>query len=142
MKNAKALAFLILSLPVFISACDRLMAFPDKKPIQITDIKIAMGIDENLMPVKVVDSLPKDTSKVYCWFKWRNAKVNTVILTKWRFVTDDIPILDNAVVIPRREGMGSISLTMPEGKTLPPGAYRVDLTWEDKPLKSLAFKVE
>ena len=113
-----------------------------EEDIRITDIKMATAVDENLMPVQAQETFPKNASKVYCWFKWHNAKVNTVILAKWHYVTDDIPVLDNAVVIPRKEGMGSVSLAMPEGKTLPIGLYRITLMLGKVPLRSLSFKVE
>lgn len=134
---------LVLCLGVsFLAACSPPFSPKDSATIRITEIKMARGVDENLMPQTIVDIFPRGTSKVFCWFKWRNAKVNTVILAKWQYVTDDIPVLDNAIVIPRKEGMGSISLAMPEGKTLPSGIYRIDLLLEKKPLKSLSFKVE
>lgn len=111
-------------------------------PIQIVDIKSAAGVDQDLKPVTVLETFPKDTSKIFCWFKWRNAKVNTLLMAKWHYITDDIPILSSPVVIPRKEGMGSVSLQMPEGKMLPVGTYKVDLLWNDRPLKSLSFKIE
>lgn len=143
MKKIMTLIILFVSISIFFCACCQEAAIKGKTvPIQITDIKMATGIDDNLMPVKTMDTFPKGSSKVYCWFKWRNAKVNMVILAKWQFVTDEISILDNAVVIPRKEGTGSVSLVMPEGKVLPSGAYRIDLILEDHPLKSFSFKVE
>lgn len=111
--------------------------------IRIRDAKIATGVDENLlMPVKVTDSFPKGTSQVFCWFQWKDAKVDTEILAKWHYVTDDIRILDYTFKIPRKEGSGSISLSMPEGKILPSGSYRLDLTTGKNILKSLSFKIQ
>lgn len=112
-----------------------------KRLIRIAEMKIATAIDENLMPVKALYAFPKETSKVYCWFKWRNAKAGTVILADWHYVTDDIPVLNTAILIPTKIGVGSVSLTMPEGKTLPPGLYRVELFLGKQSLRNLFFKV-
>ena len=110
--------------------------------ITITDAKIATGVDENLMPVKVTDVFPKDATKVSCWFQWRNAKINTQVLAKWHYVTDDVHILDYNFNIPKKDGNGSVVLSMPEGKTLPSGSYRVELYLGKNLLRSLNFKVE
>jgi hypothetical protein len=56
-------------------------------------------------------------------------------------VTENIPILDYTFMIPRKNGTGSVSLEMPQGKTLPEGTYHVELLLKTKKLKSLAFKV-
>ncbi|PIY82101.1 MAG: hypothetical protein COX96_06490 [Candidatus Omnitrophica bacterium CG_4_10_14_0_2_um_filter_44_9] len=143
MKKIMIVMILFVSISIFFCACSHEAATKGKTAaIQITDIKMAAGINDDLMPVKTTDTFPKGSSKVYCWFKWRNAKVNTAILVKWEFVTDEIPILDNVVAIPRKEGMGGVSLVMPEGKALPSGEYRIGLILEGRPLKSYSFKVE
>lgn len=123
---------------LLLSAC----SIPQSSSIRIIDVKIANAVDENLMPIKVTDTFPKGTPKVFCWFQWKDAKVDTEILAKWHYVTDDIRILDYTFKIPRKEGSGSVSLSMPEGKTLPSGSYRIDLTQGKYALKSLNFKVE
>jgi hypothetical protein len=110
--------------------------------ISITNVKTAAGIDEKLMPVQVTSVFPAGTKNVFCWFQWKNAKVGTKIAARWHFVTDNIHILDYAFTIPRREGSGGVSLSMPEGKTLPAGVYRVDLMLGDYRLRTLTFKVE
>jgi hypothetical protein len=112
------------------------------KDITITNAKIVTGVDENLMPIEVTDSFPKDATKVSCWFQWRNAKLNTQILAKWHYVTDDVHILDYSFNIPKKDGNGSVILSMPEGKTLPSGSYKVGLYLDKTLLKSLNFKVE
>jgi hypothetical protein len=132
--------YLILSLCIFfiLSGCSSL----HKEKINITDAKIVTGVDEKLMPVEVLDVFPKDTAKVSCWFKWQGAKVGTEITAKWYFITDDIHVLDYQFNIPRKEGSGSVSLAMPEGKALPSGLYRIDLVERKRVLKSLTFKVK
>jgi len=105
-------------------------------------VEIVNAVDENLMPVKIMDVFPKGTSKVSCWIQWRDAKINTQILAKWHYVTDDIPILDYVFTIPKKEGMGSVTLTMPDGKNLPSGQYRVEIVLGKRVLKSLAFRIE
>jgi len=110
-------------------------------PITMTDAKIATGIDEKLMPTEVKDIFPSGTKTIFCWFQWKDGKVDTKITATWYFVTDDIRILDYKFAIPRKEGWGSVSLSMPEGKTLPVGSYKVDLLLNTHKLKSLTFKV-
>ena len=110
--------------------------------IVITGAKTATGIDEKFMPVQATDVFPAGTKNVFCWFQWQNAKIGTKVTARWHFVTDNIHILDYAFIIPRRESSGSVSLSMPEGKTLPAGLYKVDLTLGEHRLKSLTFKIE
>ena len=103
---------------------------------------MATGVNEKLMPVKVTDVFPEGTRMVFCWFEWENAEVNTPIIAKWYFVTDDIHVIDYTFKIPRKKGAGSVSLSMPEDKLLPSGSYRVDLTVDGHRLESRTFKVE
>lgn len=110
--------------------------------ITISDAKTAASVDENLMPVNVTDKFPQGTSKISCWFKWRDTKVNTQVLTRWHYVTDDIPVLDYQFNIPKKDGAGSVALTMPGGKKLPSGSYKVDLIVNNRILRSLKFTVE
>ena len=110
--------------------------------IVITDAKIVNAVDENLMPIKITDIFPKDTTKVSCWIKWQDSKINAQLMAKWHYVTDDTHILDYLFTIPKKEGMGSVTLSMPEGKKLPPGMYKVDLVSDTRTLKSLTFKIE
>ena len=120
-----------------LSACS--FGTPD---IRLIDAKTATAVDENLAPVKITDVFPKGTSKVSCWIKWRDAKINTQILASWHYLTDDIHILDYSFNIPKREGSGSIALAMPNGKNLPSGSYKVNLSCGSRKLKSLKFIIE
>lgn len=110
--------------------------------VKLTDAKIVTAIDEKLMPVKVTDTFPKGTSKVSCWIQWKNAKINTQILAKWHYVTDDTHVLAYSFTIPKKEGTGGVTLSMPEGKKLPLGLYRVNLFLGKRLLKSLTFRIE
>jgi len=110
--------------------------------IRITDAKIVDKVDQKLMPVTIMEVFPEGTSKVSCWFKWQNAEVGTEILAKWRYTTDNINVLDYLFKIPRKEGIGSVILSMPAGKGLPSGDYKIDLICSNKILKSLTFKVK
>ena len=110
--------------------------------IGIVDAKIVTAVDERLMPVKVTDVFPKGTATVSCWIRWKNASINTEIVARWHYVTDDIHILDYTLVIPKREGTGSVMLTMPNGKELPSGDYKLELFSGKRLLRSLTFKVE
>ena len=131
---------LILSLFVLFLSCACSQLGGNK--FCLTDAKIVTDVDEKLMPVKVTDVFPKGIPKVFCWFKWQNAKANMAITAKWHYLTDNIHILDYTFKIPRKDGSGGVSLAMPEGKALPSGAYRLDLAAEKHILKSLTFKVE
>jgi hypothetical protein len=136
----KNLAILSASLLLLSGLCSCTVVI--KPVINITDAKIVTGTDENLMPIKEMDVFPKGTSKVSCWIKWQDARINTQLLAKWYYVTDDIHILDHVFNIPKKDGTGSVVLSMPEGKVLPSGSYRLDLVLEKRTLKSLTFKIE
>jgi len=138
MNNKMKFLVLSLTIPFILSAC---FLQPSAK-MSITVAKIVTAVDEKLMPINVTDVFPAGTPKIFCWFQWRNAEVNTTITAKWYFVTDNVHILDYTFTIPRKEGFGSVSLAMPEGKNLPSGSYRVDLMSGKRLLKSLTFKVE
>lgn len=133
----QALIFIILLSVFVLPGCGLL-----GRDITITDAKIVTGVGENLMPLKIVDVFAKGTSNVSCWFQWRNAKINTQLLAKWHYVTDDVHILDYNFNIPKKDGMGSVVLSMPEGKTLPSGSYKVGLYLGKTLLKSLNFTIE
>lgn len=107
----------------------------------LVDAKITPDLDDKFMPVKVTDSFLANTSKVCCWFQWKDAPKDTKIISHWYYVTDDMPVLDYTFIIPRKNGIGSVSLEMPQGKTLPEGVYHVELRLKDKKLKALAFKI-
>ena len=139
MRNNKIIIFLIVvAVGVLVSSAYWLI---DRNAI-ITDARIAAAIDEKLMPIKVTDTFPPGTSKVYCWIKWQDAKINTQIVAKWHYITDDIPINEYVFVIPKRNGTGSVSLSMPAGKMLPSGLYKVSLLSGRRVLKSLTFTIE
>lgn len=110
--------------------------------IHLVDAKIATAVDENLLPLKITDIFPKGTNKVSCWIKWQDTKINTQLVASWHYITDDIHILDYSFIIPKREGMGSIVLAMPDGKNLPSGQYKVDLLLGKRILKTLRFRIE
>ena len=110
--------------------------------ICITDAKMTTGLDEQLMPIQVTSVFPRGTKLVCCWFSWDNATPKMIVKASWNYTIDDILILLYDFKIPRRTGSGGISLTMPEGKVLPVGAYRLDFIANGKILKSLTFKVK
>lgn len=110
--------------------------------IGIVDAKIVTAVDERLMPVKVTDTFPRGTTAVSCWIRWKNAAINTEIVARWHYVTDDIHILDYTLIIPKKEGTGSVTLTMPNGKELPGGDYKVELFSGKRLLRSLPLRVE
>ena len=121
-----------------LSAC----AFSPGGDINITDAKTATAVDEKLMPVHITSIFPKETTKVVCWFQWKDADINTQILAKWHYVTDDIHILDYLFSIPKKTGSGSVALSVPEGKTLPAGQYKIGLVVGKRALRSLTFTIE
>ena len=138
----KNIITLITSLIIILSAL-LLYNLNRHAGITIRDAKIVTGVDKQMMPLKVTNFFPKNTSKVSAWISWRNARINTQILVKWYYVTDDVPIYDYVLNIPKREGIANVVLSMPEGKTLPTGSYKVTILLEKKQLtKSLVFEVE
>lgn len=110
--------------------------------VEITDAKMAIGLDNQLMPIQPTDVFPRDTRRVFCWFSWDNATPKMEMKAKWNYVVDDIHILTYDFRIPRKKGSGGISLIMPTGKILPVGSYRIDLIANNTTLKSLTFKVK
>jgi hypothetical protein len=134
-KNIFLLIFPFLILCV-LSAC-----YLKEDKIIISDAKTAVGVDEKLVPILVTEVFPEGTSRVFCWFQWKEAKVGTQVTAKWHYVTDDIHVLDYTFNIPRKQASGSISLAMPDDKKLPVGTYRVDLTLGNRILKSLSFRI-
>lgn len=138
-KKVVIFAFLMLLTASFaISGCQ--IFFSGK--FKITEIKMALAISENITPIKPTDSFANGTSRVFCWFKWENAEVNSRVIAKWHYTSENIDILSYPMTIPRRDGSGSVLLSMPEGKTLPPGLYRIDLVFNNRVLKSREFRVE
>jgi hypothetical protein len=58
-------------------------------------------------------------------------------------VTDDVPIYDYNLNIPKREGIVNVVLSMPEGKNLPSGLYKVYIfSGKKRPTKTLSFEIE
>lgn len=129
---------LVLLMAFILSAC----SLQQTATINITNIKTATGIDEKLMPVGVTSVFPNGTQKVFCWFQWKDTNVGTTVMAQWHFLTDNIHILDYNFTIPRKEGFGSVSLSMPEGKKLPAGQYRIDFNSGKQILKSTTFKIQ
>lgn len=121
-----------------LSSC----SFIGPTEIRITDAKTVTGVDEKLMPVHITNAFPGGTSKVVCWFQWKEAKVNVEVTAKWHYVTDDIHILDYPFRIPKKTGAGSVALSAPEGKSLPGGLYKVELAIGNRVLKSVNFTIE
>ena len=121
-----------------LSGCD---IFSSGK-LKITDIKMASAINEKLAPVHPTGSFPNGTSRVYCWFGWRNAAANTQLMAKWYYISENINILNYPFNIPNRDGSGSVLLAMPEGQTLPSGSYKIDLIIYNHIIKSCEFKIK
>lgn len=133
LRNILALFFIV----VLLSSCSN----GKDTSIWIMNAKMANGINSDYMPVDVMNVFPEGTSKVFCWFSWKAAKKDTNIKANWHYVTDDIPVLDYTFIVPRKEGSGSVSLSMPVGSNLPPGLYQVTLASDGQQLKLLTFKV-
>ncbi len=93
-------SILAMALALSLPACS--LFAPQK--ITLTDAKIVTAVDEKLMPVKVTDIFPKGAQKVSCWFAWKNAKINTQVVARWHYTTDDIHIVDYDFNIPKKEG--------------------------------------
>ena len=116
-----------------------------RKPrdIVIQEAKIVTGVDKDMLPIKTTNFFPRNTSKVSAWINWKNAKINTQLLVKWYYVTDDLPIYDYSLNIPKREGVANVVLSLPEGKALPSGLYKVTVLLGKKQLaKPLTFEIQ
>jgi hypothetical protein len=113
-----------------------------KSLLQITDAKMAVGLDDKLMPVQPTEVFPRDTRRVFCWFAWENAVPRTEVKAEWDYAVDNVHILTYAFRLPRQQGSGGISLIMPTGKVFPVGSYRVAIVEKDRVLKNLTFKVK
>jgi len=136
MKKIKYLGIVLLILLSF-SSC----SFFQNPKILLLDAKTAAGVDEKYQPVNAMDVFPDGTSKVYLWFSWRDAQKNLQLLAKWKYLTEDINILDYPFNVPRRKGQGSVALMMPAGKAFPQGLYQVTLYLGQRELRTVSFKV-
>ncbi|MBI3601866.1 MAG: hypothetical protein HY209_03130 [Candidatus Omnitrophica bacterium] len=131
------LVFILILLILFIPNIG------NRSNITIQDAKIVADVDKNMLPIKVTNSFPKNTSKVCAWINWKNAKINTQILVKWYYITDDEPIYDYSLNIPKREGIANVALSLPEGKTLPSGLYKVTILSGKRELtRPLKFEIQ
>ena len=130
-------AVISLAIAISLAAC----AQWDAK-IRLIDAKITTELDKDLMPVRIMQNFPANTSKVSCWIQWRDARINTQLFARWHYITDDIHIIDHTLNIPKKDGTGGVTLSMPEGSRLPSGQYKVDIMIGRRVLKTLRFKVE
>jgi len=139
MRTNNIIRYLIIILSIAtLHAC----SFQQAGKISLVDAKIASGIDERLMPVGASDIFPEGTSKVSCWIRWKDALLNTQLVIKWHYVTDDVHISDYSLTIPKKEGSGSIDFRMSTEKGLPAGLYRVDICLGKRVLRSLTFTIQ
>jgi hypothetical protein len=137
----------VLAAYAYFSYCAAKKICPVTSPvinpgIEMIDAKMAIGLDDQLMPVQVTDVFPRDTRRVFCWFSWDNATPKMEMKAEWNYVVDDVHILTYDFRIPRKKGSGGISLIMPTGKVFPVGSYRIDLVSNKIVVKSLTFKVK
>lgn len=109
--------------------------------MKIIDMKTAEGIDEAYMPLNAARTFPAGTSKVFCWFQWENGDTGSQVALHWHYISEKVAILEYPVPVPRREGSGGVSLSMPEGETLPAGTYEVSVRQGGKVLKSERFQI-
>jgi len=135
----KSILSILLIFSLFF-ACASCVLLP--KGITIIDAKIAAGLDKKFMPVNIAEVFPAQTQKVICWFKWKDAKINTEITAKWRYLTSDVQVLSHIFNIPKIAGAGGVVLSMPNNKTLPSGLYEVSLIFGKRTIKSLRFRIE
>lgn len=120
-----------------------ILSLNKQRNIIIQEAKIVTGVDKDMVPLKVTNLFPKNTAKVSAWISWRSAKINTQILVKWHYLTDDVPIYDYNLNIPKRDGTANVVLSMPEGKVLPSGLYKVTILLNKKQLsKPLIFEIQ
>ena len=102
---------------------------------------MCQSVDANRMPQGITSTFSPDTANVTCRFSWKNAKPNLQLVAKWHYASQNLLILDFPITLTRTSDSGTVSLQMPQGKTLPSGAYRLDLKAEGKVVKSIPFTV-
>ena len=142
-KNSHFIRKTVILVSIFLLVALFLHNLNKHRGIIIQEARIVTGVDKDLQPLKTTSLFPKNTSKVSAWISWQNAKINTQILVKWYYVTDDVPIYDYDLNIPKKDGTANVVLSMPEGKTLPSGSYKVTILLGKKRLtKPLTFEIQ
>ncbi len=137
-RNMSVLISILILLGIFF-----INSLNKDKGIVIQKAKIVTGVAKDMKPLKVTNFFPKNTSKVSAWISWRDAKINTQVLVKWYYITDDIPIYNYSLNIPKKEGIANVVLSMPEEKVLPSGLYKVTISSGKKQLtKPLTFEIQ
>lgn len=127
------------SVLLLIVGCTGRTAVPEG--FEISDAKMCAEVNADRKPVRVTSEFPPGTRDVYCWFAWKNARPGLRITSRWYYEAASIHILTLPVSLTRVSDDGVLSLRMPEGKTLPPGSYRLDLSIGKKVLRSVPFTV-
>lgn len=126
---------------VLLPACQR-----NVPPFEITDAKTCLEISADRTPVTVVSEFSPQTNQVHCWFAWQNAKRDLKLTARWYNTSEGLHILDFPLTLTRRSDQGAVSLKMPQGRSLPVGAYRVDFSLDSvlgpKVVKSVPFTVQ
>ncbi len=107
----------------------------------LTDAKICQNVDADRQPVGITSEFPTGTSVVHCWFAWKEAPPQFQLVARWYYATEEFLILAFPVTLTRRADHGVVSLKMIEGKSLPPGNYRVEFLAKTRVLKTLPFTV-
>jgi len=110
--------------------------------VHISDIKTTTGINKDFSPTEITSIFPYRSTKIYCWFKWQDSEVGTPITARWTYETDKIEVLNHTFKIPRRNGMGSIALSLPKSNPLPSGTYQVSLLHEKQILRRTSFQIK
>jgi hypothetical protein len=108
---------------------------------KIAEATMCADVDDDRQPLGVTSEFPAGTREVYGWFSWKNAAIGLPVLSRWYYETANIQILTLSVALTRVSDHGAVSLKMPEGKTLPSGSYRLDLSVRGKVVKSVPFTV-
>lgn len=130
----------ILAIPlvaILLASC----SYQNNAKIRLIDARTSSGVDGNYSPIDVKSVFPEETQKVCLWFSWKDAAKDVKLTAHWKYVRDNIAVLDYSFIVPCEEGQGSVALTMPEGKSLPPGEYSVTLALDKRELTKLTFTV-
>lgn len=118
-----------------------LSAQPLAAAVEISSLVICTGVDSKRNPLKITDTLPAATTEVFGCFSWKDATPGTTLLARWHYASEAFHILDFPIQLPRVSDQGAVSLRMPEGKSLPFGAYRLEIHASDQLLKTAPFTV-
>jgi hypothetical protein len=108
---------------------------------RLTDAAMASKIDADTMKaVTKTDVFKEGTTVIYATGLLRNAPEDTLVTSKWYYLTDDVDLATVDVKSTETSQYICFMLTMDNG--FPAGDYKVELYLDDKLAETLEFKVK